>query len=623
MDTLIQDIRYAFRALRKNPGFASMAVVALALGIGANTAIFTVVNSILLQPLPYAAPQSLVVALHEGKSPLSPADFLDYRRGVTAFDQLAAAQAWGGNLTGKERPEAVPGMQVTSNLLSMLGVQPLLGRTFQADDEKPGAQRVLVLGHSLWQRRFGSDPAIIGRYATLDGKAYTVVGIMPPGFRFAPFWATRSEMWTPLILGDRVNDRDGRSLRAFGRLRTGVTIQQAQAQMDGIARRLADQYPKTNAKLGIRVVPLLEKVVGPIRPTLLVLFGTVAFVLLIACANVANLMLTRAIARRKEIALRLAIGASRGRLVRQLLTESLTVALLGGVAGLGLASAGVRFLIFILPAGSMPRQNEIGFDLSTFLFALLATLFTGIVSGLAPAFNLSRSDLNESLKDGGRSGTQSAGHRSSHALLIGGEVALALVLLVGAGLMIRTSLKLQAVDPGFQPSHLLTLTVSTAGTKHDQPERRPLLFKQLNEALETLPGVAAVSAINHLPIGGDVWRLGYTIEGRPQPASGDEWGAVYRVVRTNYFRAMALPLTRGRDFSARDSERAPAVAIINESMARRQWPNADPIGQRIVYAGGQPRMIVGVVKDGRSRIGLVQLTMRFICLTCSKPRLLG
>lgn len=590
MDNLGHDIRYAFRMILRNPAFCLSAILALALGIGANTGIFTVVNSVLLRPLNYADPSRLVVALHEGTHPVSPADFLDYQRGVTAFEQLGAAQGWTGNLTGVDKPEAIPGMQVTGNLLPLLGVPPYIGRLFNRTDEQPGGLNVVVLSHALWQRRFEGDASILGRAIALNGRAYTVVGVMPPDFRFAPFWATQTELWTPLILSARINDRDGRSLRVFGRLRDGISLKQAQAQMDSIAQRLADQYPKTNAKLGIRVVPLQEKVVGPIRPMLLVLVATVTFVFLIACANVANLLLTRAMGRQKEIALRIAIGASRARLFHQLLTESLLLACIGGVAGLALAREGVQLLSHLLPPGSMPRQQEIGFSAATFLFTAAAALVTGVLSGIAPAWHFSTLGLNERLK---------AGRRRTHGVLISVEVALALVLLAGAGLMVRTFHNLQTVDPGFRPHNLLTLTVSVAGTPHMADGGGPILFQKVTERLTQLPGVAAVSAINHLPIGGDLWTLGYKIPGRPEARPGEGWAAIYRVVRPRYFETMGLALIRGRDFDERDSADSPLVAVINEEMAHRRWPGADPVGQPIVYADGQTRTIVGVVKNAR------------------------
>ena len=398
-----------------------------------------------------------------------------------------------------------------------------------------------------------------------------------------------------------MNDRGWRSLRVFARLRTGVSVRQAQAQMDPAARRLAQQYPATNTNVGISVVPLKEKVVGEVRPTLLVLLLTVAFVLVIACANVANLLLTRALARRWEVALRIAIGAGRWQIVRQLLAESLLFAAAGGAAGIGLAYWGVRILAMILPAGRFPRQEELGIDGVTLGFAAALSMLTGLIAGLAPALQLGRVDLNDSLKEGGRSASESAGNKRVRGLLVAGEVALALVLLAGAGLMIRTLLALRNIDAGFDARNVLTLQVSVAGTQYDQPGRRETLFRRLRDGLAVLPGVAAVSAINHLPVGGDLWSLGYTIEGRPAPPPGKEWHAVYRVVEPGYFAAMKLPLLRGRDFSANDEEGSLPVAIINKRMARRQWPGEDPLGKQIQYRlqGKGVFTIVGVAKDAR------------------------
>jgi putative ABC transport system permease protein len=596
LETLWQDVRYTARTLAVNPAFAMLAILTLALGIGANTGIFSVVNSVLLRPLPYREPDRLVVALHRGTFPVSPADYLDYKRQVSAFDQMAAAQAWGGTLTGSQKAELLSGLQVTANLMPMLGVEPLLGRVFTPDEDQPRAPRVILLSHGLWQRRFGADPAVVGRSMTLSGVNYTVVGVMPPGFHFAPFWNTQAEMWTPLVLANRIADRDGRSLRVFARLKNGVSIHQAQAEMDTVASRLAAAYPDTNFKLGISVLSLREKVVGQVRSTLLILLGAVAFVLLIACANVSNLLLTRAIARRKEMALRLAVGASRLRLIRQLLTESVFLAALGGGAGFLLARWGVTLLIAMLPKGSLPRQQELGIDATVFAFTLLLSIATGFIFGLAPAFQVSRSDLNENLKQGGRSLTGGAGQRRAQSLLVAAEVALALLLLIGAGLMIKTMYRLNAVDAGFNPHNLLTFDVSVAGTTHDAPS----LFKQVAEQVAAIPAVESAGAINHLPIGGDLWSVGYRVEGRPAPLPGQGLSATYRVARTGYFQTMQLPLLRGRDFTEEDNDKSPAVVIINEAMANRQWPHDDPVGKRIRLGGGkQPLNIIGVVRNAR------------------------
>ncbi len=588
------------RVFRKSPGFALAAVLVLALGIGANTAIFSVVYSVLLKPLPYRDPARLLVALHEGRYPVSPADFLDYRAQVHAFDHLSAAQAWSGSLTGVDKAEEIPGLQVSADMFATLGVPPLMGRTFLPGDDSPGAPRVLVIAHGLWQRQFGGTPNVIGQTIQLTNQSYTIVGVMPPQFQFAPFWQTQAEMWTPLVLGDRVTDRAGSSLRLFARLAPGVSLAQAQSQMSTVARRLAVAYPQTNASLGIDVVPLQEKVVGAIRPTLLLLLATVMFVLVIACADITNLFLTRAVARRKEIALRLAIGASRLRIMRELAAESLGLALLGGAGGLLLAHFSLKFLSAMLPAASLPRQQEVSIDGAIFAFTLVASLLVGLVSGLVPALQASRLDLNDSLKEGGRTATSGGGRRTRTTLVVA-QVSLALVLLVCAGLMIKTLRNLNVVDPGFDPRNLLSLQVHAPAASYDTPAKRVALFQQVEDRLAAIPGVHSVSAINHLPIGGDIWALGYDVVGRPAPPPGKELGAVYRVIRPGYFDTMRIPLLRGRTFTARDDQRSPAVVIVNEAMARQQWPDGDPVGRQIVLREPNEAplqlTVVGVVKN--------------------------
>lgn len=591
------------RVFLKSPGFAFAAVLVLALGIGANTAIFSVVYSVLLKSLPYRDPGRLVVALHEGRYPVSPADFLDYQAQVHAFDQLAAAQAWSGSLAGTDKAEEIPGLQVTANLFTTLGVAPLLGRTFSAGDDRPGAPRTLVISYGLWRGHFGANPGVVGQTIRLTDRDYTIVGVMPRPFQFAPFWQTQAEMWTPLVLGDRVTDRGGRSLRLFGRLQPGVSLAQAQAQMDTVARRLAAAYPKTNTGLGIAVVPLHEKVVGAVRPTLLLLLATVGLVLVIACADITNLLLTRGVTRQKEIAVRLAIGASRLRIIRHLAAESLGLALAGGAAGLLLARLSLALLGATLPAASLPRQNEVAINAAVFAFAVLVSLAVGLVCGLVPALQSSRLDLNECLKQGGRAATQgSSGRRTRQALVIA-QVSLALALLVCAGLIIKTLRNLNAVDAGFNPRHLLTFQMRAPAAEYDTARKRTILLERVQETLAALPGVASVGAINHLPIGGDVWTLGYDVVGRPAPPPGHEYGAVYRVVRTGYFETMQIPLLRGRDLTARDDERSPAVVVINEALARRQWPGEDPVGRQILFRGPDAEAvrltIVGVVKNVR------------------------
>jgi predicted permease len=597
MQNFWQDLRHGARSIAKNPGFALLAILALALGIGANTAIFSVVNSVLLRPLGYADPSRLVVILHEGKFPASPADYLDWRKQSRSFEQLAAAQLWGATLTGIEHAEELAGMQVSANLFDTLGVPAVRGRTFDASEDQPASKHVAVLSYQLWQRRFGGDPGIIGRQIALNGEKYTVTGVMPESFRFAPFWATNTEIWTPLVLDKRLHDRGGRSLRIFARLRTGVALKQAQSEIDVICHRLAEQYPETNTNMTAQVVPLQEKVVANIRPTLLVLLGTVGFVLLIACTNVANLMLVRANGRTKETAVRLALGSSRWRLIQQSLLESLMLSAAGAAIAVWIARWGVTGLIASLPAGSLPRLEEVGIDKTALAFTVLIAVATGIFCGIAPALRAFRTELQEALKSGARGSTQGRGESRTRAVLVTCEVALALVLMVGAGLMLRTFQHLQAVDPGFDPTDVLTLQAAVGGKAYPSVSGRIQFFERLRPLLESLPGVQSVSLINHLPIGGDVWTLGIAIEGRPIPPPGQQSGAVYRVVQPGYFATMKIPMLRGRDFTAHDSSGATPVVIINEALAKRDFPGEDPLGRRIKLTDRAWMTIVAVVKN--------------------------
>jgi predicted permease len=601
MQTLIQDLLYGLRMLLNKPGFGAVAVITLALGIGANTAIFSVVNAVLLSSLPYKDPSRLVTVLHDESKPVAPANFFDWRDQNQVFESMAAAQYWTPNLTGVDRPEHLDALQLTAHMFHLLGVNPALGRTFIAGEDQPGNEHVVVLGHRLWQRQFGGDAGVVGQQITLDGEGYTVIGVMPPNFQFAPFWATRAELWAPLNLATRIDDRGGQSLRVFARLKPAVTRRQAQAEMETIHQRLEQQYPESNKGLAVFVDPLLEKVVGKTRPALLILLGAVGFVLLIACANVANLMMAKATARQKEIAVRTALGATRGRIIRQLLTESVMLALAGGAMGLLLAAWGIDALVALSPS-NLPRVQTISLDRYVLCFTLAISVLTGVLFGLAPALHASKLDLNEALKEGGRGSTE--GKRSGvRRLLVISEIALALVLLVGGGLMIRSFLRLQSIDPGFNPRNVLTMTVSLAGSQHSTSTKRLVFFDELLGRIESLPGVQSASAINHLPLGGDTWGIGFAIEGRPLPPPGERPGAVYRIVRPRYFQTMGATLLEGRDFTERDNESASGVVIINETFARRHWPNEDPIGKRIRIAIDEsgPREIVGVVKDVKQR----------------------
>jgi putative ABC transport system permease protein len=608
MQTLWQDLRYGARTLLKNPGFTLIAVLTLGLGIGANTAIFSVVNGVLLRPLPYHEPERIVTLLNYGRGPVSPANFLDFRSDSQSFAQMAAAEAWGGSLASADRAESISGLRMGEGLFAMLGERPLLGRTLQSEDYQPGKDHVVTLSHKLWQRAFGGDPNIVGRNITLSGESYTVVGVMPPQFQFPPFWSTRAEMWAPLDLRSRATARGGNSLRVFARLKPGVTLQQAQAEVDAVNGRLIQAYPEANAGLNIRVDPLNEKVVGNVRPALLVLSGAVGFVLLIACVNVACLLLARAAMRTSEMAVRLALGAGRWRIVRQLLTESLLLSLGGAAVGILLAVWGVDWLTTLLAGNSnsfsvrLPRLSQIKIDAMALGFTLAVSLGASLLFGLVPALAASKPDLNQALKESARGAA--GGRRRLRETLVVIELALALVTLIGAGLLMNSFLKLQAVDPGFNPRNALAMTVSLAGASQYVGPAREAFYRQLTDRLATLPGVESVSAINHLPLAGDLWTRSLTIEGRPLPPPGQGIEVAFRVSRPGYFRTMDIPLRAGRDFTERDMPDAPGVIILNETLARRHWPSEDPVGKRVTLDNPrdnsrEPRwlIVVGVVKD--------------------------
>jgi putative ABC transport system permease protein len=581
----------------KHRVFTCVAILALGLGIGANTAIFSVINAVVLRPLPYGNPEQLVTVLHTGAKPVSPANYLDLAAQNQSFANIAAAQWWEPNLMGHDQPEHLRGLQLTAQMFQVLGVRPMLGRTFNADEDQPGREHVVVLSHRLWQRRFGGDAGVIGQQVTFDGESFTIIGVMGPDFQFAPFWATRAELWSPLNLAPRASNRGGQSLRVFARLKPGINRAMAQADIATIFQRLEQEYPETNKGLALAVEPLHEQVVGKTRPALLILFGAVSFVLLIACANVANLMMARATSRQKEIALRTALGATSKRLARQLLTESILIALVGGAFGLLLSIAGMKALLALGP-DSLPRLQTIRLDLQTLAVTLGLSVITGLLFGLAPVLQTRKWNWYESLKDSTRGSSAGRSRVNARRLLVISEVALALMLLVGGGLMVRSFARLRAVDPGFNADNLLTMTISLSGTTQSTAPKRVAFFNELLQRVDSLPGVESASAINHLPLGGDVWTIPFFIEGRPAPPPGEKEGAVYRVIRPDYFRAMGATLLKGRDFTAHDSDTSPPVAIINESFAKRHWPNEDPLGKRIRVGDATAELseIVGVVK---------------------------
>jgi predicted permease len=597
VESFVQDIRFGLRMLRKNPGFTAVAVLTLALGIGANGAIFSVVNSVLLHPLAYNDPDRLVTILRYGNYPISGANYLDYRNQSNSYEALGAAEYWTPNLTGVDTPEHLLGLRVTQNTLPLVGVQPALGRLFVEGEDTAGNDHEVILSYGLWQRRFSGDASALGKTILLDGASYTVVGVMPADFHFAPFWATRAELWAPLSLGARAQNRDGNSLRLFARLKAGISLTRARAEMATITERLEKMYPGTNAN--IWVVPLKEKVVGNVETPLLILLGAVGFVLLIACANVAHMLLARAAARQKEIAVRTALGARRGRVVRQVLTENLLLAAMGSSLGLLLAYGGTRALVALSPA-DIPRVESVSIDAGVVVFLLVITVLTSVAFGLVPALQVSAVNLTDTLKESGRGSSDGVRRNRLRSILVASEFALALTLLIAAGLMIRSFYELETIDPGFNPHGVLSMVVPVAGSKEADPGRRPIFYQQMLERVRALPGVESAGGINHLPIAGDLWDRDFVIEGRPQPGPTNMPDAVYRIATPGYFQTMAIPLVQGRDIAPGDDASAAPVVVINERLARLYWPHESPIGQHMALASASARTwmtVVGVAKN--------------------------
>jgi putative ABC transport system permease protein len=596
-----QDIRYGARALLRTPGFTSIAVIALALGIGANTAIFSVVNAVLLRPLAYKDADELVTILHDGTNPVAPANYIDWRGQSHSFQAMGAAEYWTPNLSGDGSPEHFTGLHVTQSLLPMLGIEPVLGRLFVDGEDQTGSDRKIILSYRLWRRRFNLDRNVLGKPIVLDGEAYTVVGVMPPEFKFAPFWATRAELWAPMALGDRIHDRDGSSLRIFARLKRGVTLAQARADVATVTGRLEYQYPGTNRS--VTVTPLKENVIGKIETPLLLVLCAVGYVLLIACANVAHMLLARTSDRQKEIAVRTALGAGRKRVIAQFLTENLLLAGLGAAAGLLLAVWGTKVLVALSPT-YIPRVEMVSVDGRVLLFLLGVTMLTALVFGLAPAIHATVGNLSGALKEGGRGDSDGIRHNRLRAFLVASEFALAFMLLIGSGLMIRSFFALQSVNPGFDSRNVLSMVVSLAGSKEAEADRRATFYREVLSEVRALPGVKSAGGINHLPLAGDIWGLSFQIQGRPKPQPGEAPSAVYRIVMPGYFETMRLPLRTGRVITDGDDARAPGAVVINERAARTYWPGDSPIGKRITFDTGNTNSptwltVVGVVADAK------------------------
>jgi putative ABC transport system permease protein len=605
MTTLLQDVRYGVRMMRKRPGFTAVVVLTLALGMGANTAIFSVVNAVLLRPLPYRNAERLVwvagnVRGGTNRASVSPPDYVDYRAQNTVFEEFAASTSVPVpvNLTGAGEPERLTGSLVTANYFRAFGVAPALGRAFGPDEERAGPAPVAVLSDGLWRRRFGGDPSVVGKTVALDGKAVTVVGIAPPEFQYP----AGVELWMPLdFCVPEMNIRAAHFLRPIGLLKEGVTIEQARAETDLIARRLEEQYPESNERWSLNLVPLQEQVVGGVRTSLWVLLGAVGFVLLIACANVSNLMLARAAARSRELALRTALGASRWRVARQQLTENVLLSLAGGGLGLLLAAWGVD-LLTALGAGDIPRSREIGVDGRVLAFTAALSVLTGLAFGLLPALRASRPNLNEVLREAGR-GTSGPGRGAVRAALVVSEIALALTLLVGAGLLVKSFVGLRSVNPGFDPANVLTLRIDLARARYAKPEQAAAFFGELQRRVAGLPGVEAAGMVSELPLSGQPNDMYFYVAGRPPQTGAAKVTADYRRVNHDYFRAMRIPLLRGRGFTEQEAAGDARVVVVNETLARNFFPDADPLGRRLVidFGAREEFEIVGVAGDVRHR----------------------
>ena len=606
MHGLWQDFRYALRTLRKNPGFTAITVLTLALAIGGNSAIFSVVSGVLFKPLPYPEPDRLVRIFGEWPRfsgfPMSPADFLDFRARNQVFSQIALYVRRDLDLTIGDRPESLKAMAVSSGFFETLGFRPLLGRTFQIADEQDGAGKSVILSHGFWQRRMGGDPTIVGRTMTFSGAPYVVIGIMPPGIQHVggdyhslPH-GENVDLWWPMPLQPGHMPRGSHYLNAIARLRPGVARQTAESGLNVIAAQLAKDYPDSNTGQRIRLVSLKEEIVGRARLTLLVLLGAVGLVLLIACVNVANLLLARAIGRQREIALRSALGAARSRLVRQLLTESLVVAALGGVLGLGLGVIGMKTLIS-LGAEKLPRLQAVRIDAGVLAFTAAVAIGTGLLFGLAPILAAFKIDLNSALKEGGR--TTSGGLRQSlRAALVTAEIALALVLLAGAGLLMRSFLNLQRTDPGFHPDRVITMEIHLPRKPYAEEKRIARLFENLVARVESLNGVQAAGLSTDLPWTGYDENSNFTIEGRPSRPN-EEPTARYHGVSPDYFLALGTPLISGRFFTPRDNAAAPMVLLVNSALAQQYFPGEDPVGKRLKLFNTTVTIVgvVGNVKD--------------------------
>lgn len=610
MGDLIRDLRHALRVLTQSPGFSLAAILTLALGIGAATAIFSMVDAVLLRPLPFAGQDRLVTVWGEVRERNQPhvevslQDYEGWREGNRVFSDLALLAATDSDLalSGGDQPLHVRGRLVSANLFDVLGVSPALGRSFRPEEDRPDSQDVAVISHGFWQRRFGGDRGVLGKTLSLDGEPTLVIGVMPESFRFPK----DVDLWIPAgPLGSAPELKTIRVFEAIGRLKPGVSIEQAQTDMTALSTRLEEVHPQTNQGYRASLRPLVDEILGDTGPALLLLLAAVALVLLIACANVAGLLLARAASRQKETAVRIALGAGRPRLIRQLLTESVLLAFLAAAVGLFLAWLGLRIVTAVGPA-DIPRLDEVGIDGRVLAFTLGVSLVTAVLFGLAPALQAARPDLTSSLKEGGKS-SASRGSRRLRSLLVVAEVALALVLLVGAGLVIRSFLHLQRTDLGFEPESLLTMRITLYGDKRPEPHQWAAFYRDVAQRAEALPGVERASVVLLRPLSGPIgWDYDFMVEGQAPDEQKKNPTANHERVSPGYFRTMGIPLVAGRDFTWSDGAEAPPVVIVNQSMARRFWPGQDPVGKRLRFGRpegrqGQWMTVVGVVGDVRYR----------------------
>jgi putative ABC transport system permease protein len=605
MEAFLQDLQYSIRILVKKPGFTAIVILALALGIGANTAIFSVVNAVMLRPLPYSDPEGLVMVWETNPQkgrmfhPVSSANYLDWRDQNHVFDYIAAMSSSDFVLSGGDVPEQIQGALVSASFFPLLGVEPFLGRAFLPEEDQPGGEPVVILSYGLWQHQFGADTSLIGKRLILNGVSRTVIGVMPAGFDFTgEVFTLDADLWVPIAFAQSQIQRGPRYLGVVARLAPGVTVEKARSEMEIIAQELAGQYPQTNSGRGVNVISVHEQAIRETRSSIIVLLVTVGFVLLIACANIANLLLARATARRKEAAIRAALGASRYRIVRQLLTESVLLSLLGGALGLLLAFIGIEFLANLIP-GDIPRVKHIGLEGRVLGFTMLISVLTGILFGMAPALESSKIDLHQVLKEGGRTSTTGSGSHRLRGLLVISEIALALVLLSGAGLMINSFMRLQKIDPGFDAQNVLTMQISLPRSRYPEAEKQKAFFQQILQRAEALPAVTSASMTYPLPLSREYAIRTFTIEGLPIPDPKDRPDADYNMVSPGHFRTAGIRMLSGRDFSEDDVSGTQLVAIINETLARRFWGNENPIGKYVIISDGveAPRQIIGVVGD--------------------------